>query len=108
MSLHIHRPRTIQARTVRVCPSCGERRRQVGILAVWYDALWTCCGCGDTYSVEGIHPRPFARGWREAERRRARLAWYRAIGLPAALAQLRRLTEAEIRAEVEPEELAGA
>ena len=69
------RPSSVTIRAVRVCPACGERRRQVGMCAVWYDTIWTCLGCGDDYSCEGIHPRPFARGWRDRERFRARRMW---------------------------------
>lgn len=78
-------PSTVTFRAVRVCPSCGERRRQVGLIAVWYDPLWTCLGCGDEYSVEGIHPRPFARGWREEAKARARSLWNEAPPRPEAV-----------------------
>jgi hypothetical protein len=76
------RPSTVTYRAVRKCPACGERRRQVGSFAVWYDTTWTCLGCGDSYDVEGIYPRPFARGWREKAKQKARQRW--AAALPRA------------------------
>lgn len=70
------RPSTLTLRAVRVCPCCKQRRRQVGLFAVWYDTLWTCLGCGDTYCAEeGRLERPFARGWREREKAKARQQW---------------------------------
>src|SRR5687768_6003201 len=68
-------PTTVTYRAVRRCPACREVRRQVGPFAVWYDTIWTCLGCGDSYSHEGILERPFARGWREREKARARRLW---------------------------------
>jgi hypothetical protein len=79
-NLVICRPSTVTYRAVRVCPACGERRRQVGDFAVWYGTTWTCLGCGDSYDYdEGIYPRPFARGWREKAKARARRRWAEAM-----------------------------
>jgi hypothetical protein len=68
-------PSSVRLRRVRHCPNCKRVRRFVGRAMVWYDTIWTCCACGDSYSVEGRMQRPFARGWRADEIRRARREW---------------------------------
>ena len=89
----ICRPTTVTLRAVRVCPCCRERHRQVGSVAVWYDTIWTCLGCGDSYHVEGVMPRPFARGWRERERAEAARRWRDAPPAPEARTAIRSMVE---------------
>lgn len=67
-------------RSVAMCPVCNERHRMVSShSSIWYDAITTCCGCGDSWSDGFIMSRPFVRGWREAARSRARWNWNRAV-----------------------------
>lgn len=76
-SLHIHCPPSVHERRIHHCPTCKGRRRFVGLVAVWYPTLWTCCGCGDSWDGESGErmPRPFARGWRSREIAKARERW---------------------------------
>jgi hypothetical protein len=64
-------------RRVRDCPTCKRRRRFV--LAVddnpYYGSIWTCCGCGDSWSDGERMPRPFARGWRARAIAKAKARW---------------------------------
>ncbi len=88
--IHLCRPATWWGRTVRDCPTCGSRRRFVVMLQEWYGAVWTCCGCGDSWSDGQRHERPFARGWRDRERHRARDRWNAATSLREAAAAMTR------------------
>lgn len=91
------RPTTLYQRTVEDCPTCGRRRRFVSTVALWYDPVFTCCGCGDSWSTGGRMPRPFARGWRPSAIERARKHW--AAG--STRAEVRRWLAEELRAERE-------
>ena len=73
--IHVHNPPKTWMRRVTKCPVCGERRRIVGMSQEWYDTIWTCCGCGDSWAGGELLPRPFKRGWRDAARRKARRDW---------------------------------
>jgi ribosomal protein L37AE/L43A len=75
VSIHIHNPPKTWIRRVFVCPVCNERHRIVGMSQEWYDTIWTCCGCGDSWSDGWLLPHPFARGWREESKRRAKQQW---------------------------------
>jgi hypothetical protein len=71
-------------RLVRVCPVCGERRRIVAAYdaSPYYAPSFTCCGCGDSWSDGELRPRPFARGWREEAKKKARRQWQEATSGP--------------------------
>lgn len=74
--IHICRPSDQHyIRRVMHCPTCDRRRRFVVLVAEWYDPLFTCCACGDSFATEGRLERPFARGWRQKASARARRAW---------------------------------
>ena len=57
---------------VNECPTCERPRRMLGQHQEWYGTTWTCCGCGEQWSDGEQHSRPFERGWRQANIRRAR------------------------------------
>lgn len=63
-------------RRVLKCPVCHQRRRVIGRdRGAWYDVLWTCCGCGDSWADGELLPRPFRRGWRKEAIADARRRW---------------------------------
>ncbi len=63
-------------RRVLRCPSCQCRRRFVQSHAgLYYDDIFTCLGCGDTWSGGERGERPFRRGWRREALTRARRSW---------------------------------
>lgn len=68
-------PSSVTFRRVRECPICECRRRFVVRTYVWYDSMWTCCACGDSWSGGERMGRPFRRGWRADEIRHARREW---------------------------------
>ena len=72
-------PRYIEIKLPIVdCPTCERPRRMLYRLAAWYGAEWTCLTCGEEYSAdEGRMERPFRRGWREDNVRRAKEFWRR-------------------------------
>ena len=96
-------PTRATARRVVLCPTCGTRRRVVVSLFVWYSSLWTCCTCGESWSDGEILPRPFRRGWRTDEARRARREWNQATTWADATAAMR----AEIDAYINDREVAS-
>ncbi len=68
----------VYRRRVMRCPGlCAGRRRRVVQAegSPWYGPTFTCCACGDSWSVEGRYPRPFMRGWRKAAIANARGLW---------------------------------
>lgn len=76
---HVNRPASITLRRVTYCPTCEQRRRFTGFDQLWYGPTWTCLGCGDSWS-DGVRlQRPFARGWRDKARRKARDRWEGAV-----------------------------
>lgn len=74
MHVHIYRPAATDVRIERhPCPSCGERPAPFVITRYeWHGPRGTCLRCGDEWSDGHRLDRPFARGWREANKRRAR------------------------------------
>lgn len=68
-------PTSVTYRRVRECPTCKRRRRFVVKTFVWYDPIWTCCGCGDSWSSGVRFGRPARRGWRIEATRKARSEW---------------------------------
>jgi hypothetical protein len=72
-------PETLWVRTVSHCPTCARRRRFVGMQQLWYDTVWTCLGCGDSWSGDERRPRPFRRGWRRESVADARARWTEAV-----------------------------
>lgn len=66
-------------RRVLLCPTCAQRRRMAGHLALWYGATLTCLGCGDTWTDGEMHPLPFKPRWREENIAAAREAWASAV-----------------------------
>lgn len=76
---HIHQPPQVHTRHVRVCPTRCCRRRFVTTHALWYDSIPTCLTRGDAWTVDGLVPRPFQRGWRKTACTRARTAWVNAV-----------------------------
>ncbi len=69
---YVHRRRILR------CPGAckGHRRRVVQAEgSPWYGPTFTCCSCGDSWSSDGIYPRPFKRGWRKEAITRARDVW---------------------------------
>ena len=67
-------------RRVLRCPSCQCRRRFVQSHAgLYYDDIFTCLGCGDTWSGSERGERPFRRGWRREALTRARAEWAAAM-----------------------------
>lgn len=97
MSVHICQPATVTFRSVRHCPTCGRRRRFVGVAAVWYGATWTCLGCGDSWGDGERIERPFARGWRQRSIDIARRRWAAAPSADEA----RRLFALMVRQEID-------
>ena len=91
--LHVCVPRSVTIRTVRQCPTCQQRRRMVGSATVWYNTIWTCCGCGDKWEDGERLPRPFTRGWRAESAERASREWMEAPPASEARAQLMELVE---------------
>lgn len=77
-------------RRVLPCPTCQRRTRHVEWWGgAWYGPTWTCVACGDAWSVDGRHERPFRRGWRQEARRRALAAWNAALSPAAYRAHVR-------------------
>jgi hypothetical protein len=75
-NLHICAPSPVKyERRVIQCPTCQQRRRFVCRLYEWYGWLVTCCACGDSWEDGERLPRPFRRGWRVEEARRAKRLW---------------------------------
>ena len=72
-------PRYIEIKLpVEFCSTCERPRRMLYRLAAWYGAEWTCLTCGEEFnSDEGRKERPFRRGWREDNVRRAKDFWRR-------------------------------
>lgn len=68
-----HKDRTY--RRVTMCPTEERRRRIVGWSQDWYSTVWTCCGCGDSWSDGERMERPFARGWRQRAIAGAKADW---------------------------------
>lgn len=95
VSLLICRPTTVTFRAVRECPTCKCRRRFVGLAAVWYGTLWTCCACGDAWGDGERLERPFARGWRKRSIDEARRLWADAPTRSEAARQFRLMVEYE-------------
>ena len=54
------------------CPTCGRRVYGVESRYEWYGPFLTCLRCGEQYHEDGRADRPFARGWRERNKRNAR------------------------------------
>lgn len=79
--VHVYRPQEWLGRTTQDCPTCNTRRRFVVRLYEWYDTIWTCCGCGDSWSAGERMRRPFRRGWRAEATARARSDWNAATRL---------------------------
>jgi transposase-like protein len=84
-NVHICRPKNCLARRILRCPTCKTRRRFVQALFVWYDSIFTCCGCGDQFSEGYRMQRPARRGWRDDAVRRAKQEWAEATSLREAL-----------------------
>ena len=75
-AIHIHAPRPVEVlRRIHRCPTCERRRRFVALVYEWYEATWTCCGCGDAWTDGERHERPFLRGWRAKPIAKAKRAW---------------------------------
>lgn len=75
-------------RCIRPCwGSCEGARRRV-VLAYdhspYYDAIATCCHCGDRWSDGELWPRPFMRGWRAKSVASARQHWGQGTAGPPA------------------------
>jgi ribosomal protein L37AE/L43A len=62
-------------RRVVECPTCKRRRRFVQACFEWYDPIWTCCACGDSFSGGERMSRPFAPAWRPKAIAKARERW---------------------------------
>lgn len=94
-------PPSVTERRYCRCPTCKARRRFVVSVFVWYDAIWTCCSCGDSWSAGERMMRPALRGWRGAAAEKARDRW--AATPPRA--EARRLEEVMVReAQGEPDD----
>jgi len=74
------RPKTFYLRQVRHCPTCDRKRRFAGFDQFMYGPTMTCLGCGDTWTVDGMLPRPFEPAWRKKAVRRAEDYWARGAG----------------------------
>lgn len=73
MRVHINWTRYSQTECrLHRCPTCERDRRFLAQFQEWYGWTMTCCGCGDVWTDGEPHPRPFARGWRQDNIRRAR------------------------------------
>jgi hypothetical protein len=83
--IHVHHGPSVFARRIMYCPNCDHRRRFVGGVQEWYDTIWTCCTCGDSWTCEGMCARPFVRGWRQGEIARAKRNWGRAVTIAEAV-----------------------
>ncbi len=76
MTLHVLWSRKDQTyRRIVKCPTEGKRRRWVGWSQEWYAAIWTCCGCGDSFSDGERMERPFRPGWRQQAIAKAKADW---------------------------------
>lgn len=83
MSLHINWTRYSDTFCMlNYCPTCERPRRMLGQFQEWYGTTWTCCGCGDRWTDNEPHDRPFCPGWRRANIERAR-AVLASIGIQA-------------------------
>jgi hypothetical protein len=82
------RPPRIVYRAITYCPTCRGRRRTVVRLALWYDPVVTCCGCGDSWAGGELVERPFMRGWRKQAVERAVRDWADAVPKRDALRML--------------------
>jgi len=79
MTVHICRPLTVWGRYIVWCPTCERNRSFVGMHQAWYDPIYTCCGCGDSWSGGQRLPRPFQRGWRPKSIKVAQDRWEDAL-----------------------------
>lgn len=79
--IHINSPATIAIRRIMRCPTCERRRRFAAWDALWYGPTWACLGCGDRFGDGERLERPFARGWRQESKQRARETWDQAVRL---------------------------
>lgn len=77
-------------RLYRRCPTDQCITEQVIRYEAWYAPTIWCCKCGDTWDAEeGLHERPFRRGWRREAARAARHLWHEATyGPPPTVDQL--------------------
>ena len=57
MNLHIHSPKGYTFRTIQACGTCKRRRRFIVQMFEWYSTMWTCCGCGNTWSDDGRYKK---------------------------------------------------
>ncbi len=62
-------------RRVARCPVCKTHHRIVGMSQEWYDIIWTCCGCGDSWAGDELLPRPFKPRWRKEAIAKAKQRW---------------------------------
>ena len=71
-------------RRIGMCPTEKMRRRfYVSQSSLWYSAVWTCLGCGDSWSDGERGERPFRRGWRAESIAKARANWAGVSRTPA-------------------------
>lgn len=76
--IHICRPSFDYIRRITLCPNCKVRRRFILKAQDYYDTIWTCCACGDSWTAEGRMERPFKPGWRKERISRAKSDWAKA------------------------------
>lgn len=74
--LHVYAPRPTERKGFRVhCPTCNRRTYMLGWFYEWYGWTVTCLHCGEMWTGEEMHNRPFARGWRKHNIEAAKKHW---------------------------------
>ena len=74
--LHVCAPRPTERKCFHVqCPTCNRRTYMLGWFYEWYGWTVTCLKCGEMWTGEEMHSRPFARGWRQHNIESAKKHW---------------------------------
>jgi predicted amidophosphoribosyltransferase len=72
-SVHICAPSpTKTAKEIDLCPTCGKNTEFCVQYYEWYDPQEICLECGEEFAGVEMIARPFARGWREKNKERAK------------------------------------
>lgn len=91
---------TLVRRRIARCPTERTRRRMTQTFSgPYYPDIFTCCGCGDSWSGDERLPRPFAPRWRKQATARARSDWTDALSAHDFRTLTRRVLDYELSAE---------